>query len=173
MTTDKYHAVERVADVRPDYALPLNAPHRKTKRKTVSGYVDPFPHRAYEILLAPEQYPDSSVKAAQRLADLMAGDVPLVDQLDVLLRIAKSKGYKPKAGLGDVREAFLRAKEKKERAARKAKTELTEAVKDDIRTRLLKGQTTRYIADKVGINIRTVQRLKKLCETAVAPHPVG
>ncbi|ELH8509756.1 hypothetical protein Q8309_001380 [Salmonella enterica] len=209
MTTDKYHAVERVDDARPVYALPLNAERREAAPVTVSlqyaqevlsapehyhpavvaaceevsreaalqykapaQYIDPMPWRAYEILLNPDVHPDNNVRAAQRLADRLAGDVPLTEQLAVLLRIAKSKGYKPKAGLGDAREAFLRAKEKKERAARKARAELTETVKDDIRTRLLKGQTTRYIADKVGTTMRTVQRIKASAvpsEAAVAP----
>lgn len=197
MTTEEYHAVERVADVRPEFALPLNSERREAELVNISfgyaqevmsapeqyhpalvaaceevdrdaarqyvaaaGYVDPFPWRAYEILLAPDCHPANNVKAAQRLADMLAGNVPSVEQLEVLLRVAKSKGYKPKAGAGDAREAFLRAKEKRESAARKAKAELTEAVKDEVRERLLKGQTQRYIMDKVGVAKGTVQRIK-------------
>lgn len=197
MSIQNFHAVERVVDVRPDYALPLGAERRKAEPVSISlqyaqevlkhpksyrpevvaaceevdrdaarqyvaaaGYVDPFPWRAYEVLLAPDSYPANNVKAARRLADMLAGNVPAAEQLEVLLRIAKSKGYKPKAGAGDAREAFLRAKEKRESAARKAKAELTEAVKDEVRERLLKGQTQRYIMDKLGVAKGTVQRIK-------------
>lgn len=207
MTTAKYHAVARVADARPVYALPLNAERREAEPVTVSlqyaqevlnapehyhptvvaaceevsrkaalqykapaQYIDPFPWRAYEILLNPEAHPANNVRAAQRLADRLAGEVPLVEQLDVLLRVAKSKGYAPKGSMKDAREAFLRAREKREREVRRAKAAGLDAdVQEDIRVRLLKGQTVRYIVEKVGVGQGTVQRIKKNLNAISSP----
>lgn len=151
--TAHYHAVEAVADVKPDYALPLGAKH-----PVVTAHAPLSDMHKADVLANPDSY-NAAVLAEAK------GEAPCTPYR-IIARSATSgrdtmnvcRGIEP-----DVSARMAEAK--KERLARTNKRKGRGAISADVQQEIVQrhkvGQSTRWIADVCRVSVGTVSNVLK------------
>ncbi|WP_237718882.1 hypothetical protein [Cronobacter sakazakii] len=177
MSIQNFHAVERVVDVRPEYALPLGARSRSRSRRAAAIPDVLNPAYIRDVLSNPDAYRPEIVEWVRADAVTRGEKVTHAFNPDEAVYIVArsatsdtrtsgvSRGLSPE--LPPKMAERMRERERHERNRARPRKAITEAVRADIIDRAAKGQSNRYIAEKVGVSKSSVNTVLNMARMSV------
>ena len=166
MSIQNFHAVERVVDVRPEYALPLGARSRSRSRRAAATPDVLNPAYIRDVLSNPDAYRPEIVEWVRADAVTRGEKVTHAFNPDEAVYIVGvSRGLSPE--LPPKMAERMRERERHERNRARPRKAITEAVRADIIDRAAKGQSNRYIAEKVGVSKSSVNTVLNMARMSV------